>query len=187
MSAPKTILISVALSIAATAAAAVADQATCPNDWLPQTRRGEVKCCYGNMVIEDKDTFCCVYDMNPVTTSSASAATATTTTDDYGSWSTADECFTKIPFTASNYSDLVSSASSKIVATRTTAVTTEASATNTAISSAATDGSSSATSSGGSQSSSAAASTTSNAGLPRATAQDMVLGGAAVVAGLLVL
>ncbi|KAJ5370782.1 uncharacterized protein N7496_006874 [Penicillium cataractarum] len=175
----KTFLLPIVLLVATSSAA------TCSGDWLSNTFNGDTKCCYGNMLVEDRDAFCCVYDLTPpVETSSAS--TATTTSDDYDSWSTAGECFTKIPFSASNYSDLVSSASSKIAATRATVATNEAKSTSTSASSAS-SGTSSAASSTSSQTSSGSAASTSNAAMPIATAQEMMLGGAAVVVGLFVL
>ncbi|EPS32493.1 hypothetical protein POX_d05347 [Penicillium oxalicum] len=179
----KSLLLPLALAIAATSATAVADDETCPKDWLPQHQHGGMKCCYGNKILDGTENFCCVYDMSPVPTSSVSTATE----DDYAAWATAgDGCVTRIPFTASNYSDLVSSASSKIAASRTAAATNEASATTTSSSLTASPTSLTATPAG-SQSTAAVPSTTENAALPMATAQDIVLGGAAVVVGLLAL
>lgn len=174
------ILLPLALSLAATTTAA-----TCSGDWLSNTFDGDQKCCYGNMMVIDKDAFCCVYDLTPpVETSSAS--TATPSTDDYAGWSTAGECFTKVPFSASNYSELVSSASSKIAATRATVASNQATSTS-AVSSSTSSDTSSATGGTGSKTSSGSASPTSNAAMPIATAQEMMLGGAAVVVGLFVL
>ncbi|GLI72577.1 hypothetical protein PoHVEF18_000756 [Penicillium ochrochloron] len=137
-------------------------------------------------MVNDKDASCCVYDLTPpVETSSAS--TATSSTDDYAGWSTAGECFTKVPFSASNYSDLVSSASSKIAATRATVASYQATSTSISSSSVSvSSGPTSATSGTGSKTSSGSAASTSNAAMPIATAQEMMLGGAAVV-GLFVL
>lgn len=74
-------------------------------------------------------------------------------------------CFTMIPWTASDYSAQVSSASSKLAAgATTTPATTDATPT-----------------------SSGSAAATSNAAMPIATAQEIMLGGAAVIAGLFVL
>lgn len=141
------------------------------------------------MMVNDKDAFCCVYDLTPpVETSSAS--TATSSTDDYAGWSTAGECFTKVPFSASNYSDLVSSASSKIAATRATIASNQAtstSASTSANSRSVSSGTSSAASGTGSKTSSGSAASTGNAAMPIATPQEMMLGGAAVVVGLFVL
>lgn len=175
----KTFLLPMALLVASSRAA------TCSGDWLSNTFKGDTKCCYGNMLVEDRDAFCCVYDLNPpVETSSAS--TVATTSDDYDSWSTAGECFTKVPFSASDYSDLVSSASSKIAATRATVATNEANPTSSSASTAS-SGASSVASITSSRTSSGSAAATSNAAMPIATAQEMVLGGAAVVVGLFML
>ncbi|KAJ5811531.1 hypothetical protein N7474_007832 [Penicillium riverlandense] len=73
-------------------------------------------------------------------------------------------CFTKIPWTASDYSEQVSSASSKLADSTTTPATNAATPT-----------------------SSGSAAPTTNAAMPIATAQEIVLGGAAVIAGLFVL
>jgi hypothetical protein len=150
----------------ALALAATASDITCPKDWLSNTFK-DTKCCYGNMLVINTDAFCCVYDMTPPAVTS-SASSASMTTIEFNSWATTDECVTKVPFSASNYSDLVSSASSKIAASRTTVATNEASSTS-------------------SKASSGTAAATSNAAMPIATAQEMVLGGAAVVVGLFVL
>ncbi|KAJ5433051.1 uncharacterized protein N7458_012207 [Penicillium daleae] len=176
----KTILLPLALLVAT----ATAD--TCPGDWLSNTFNGDTKCCYGNMLVEDRDAFCCVYDLTPPPVETISTSTATSSTDDYAGWSTAGECFTKVPFSASNYSDLVSSASLKIAATRATVASNQASSTSTS-SSSTSSGTASATNGTSSKSSSASAASTSNAAMPIATAQEMVLGGAAVVVGLFVL
>jgi len=145
--------------------------ATCPNNWLENTFGGDSKCCYGNMLVEDTDAYCCVYDM---TFPKETSVSTTSSFDD--SWSTAGDCFAKIPFTASDYSAQVSSASSKILAATTTIATNEATST--------TASSTSSSTSGMGLSSTAS---TSNAAMPIATAQEMVLGGAAVVVGLFML
>lgn len=174
------------------ALAATTTAATCPQNWLEDTALdGDSKCCYGNMVIEGRDAYCCVYDMTPdLETSSVST---TTTTGTVG-WSTAGDCFAKIPFTASDYSDQVSSASSKITAVTTTIATNEATSTTTKSSSSstttsgATPGASSGTSSSTSTNTSPGTkAATTNAAMSVATAQGIVLGGAAVVVGLFVL
>lgn len=176
----RTLLLPMALALAATAT-----DVTCPTDWLANTFKG-TKCCYGNMVIINTDAFCCVYDMTPATVTSSAPSASTTTDIEFNSWATTDECVTRVPFTASNYSDLVSSASSKIAASRATVATNEASSTSTH-SSSASSSSSAGTSGASSHASSGTAAATSNAAMPIATAQDMVLGGAAVVVGLFVL
>lgn len=180
----KNLLLPITLSLAATTTAA-----TCPQNWLEDTALdGDSKCCYGNMVIDDRDAYCCVYDMTPALETSSVTTVTTTGMDDYDSWSTAGDCFAKIPFTASDYSDQVSSASSKIAAATTTIATNEATSTTARSTSTSTSGTSSGTSSGmGSNTSPGSTSTTANAAMPIATAQEMVLGGAAVVIGLFVL
>lgn len=175
----RTLLLPIGFALAATAT-----DITCPKDWLSNTFK-DTKCCYGNMLIINTDAFCCVYDMTPPTVTS-SASSDSTTTIEFNSWATTDECVTKVPFSASNYSDLVSSASSKIAASRATVATNEASSTSTH-SSSASSGSSASTSGASSHASLGTAAATSNAAMPIATAQDMVLGGAAVVVGLFVL
>ncbi|KAJ5201503.1 uncharacterized protein N7498_006166 [Penicillium cinerascens] len=173
--------------------AAITTAATCPQNWLEQTvSQDDSKCCYGNMVMDDNDTYCCVYNLNPALQPSSVSIATTTNTNFEDSWSTADYCFTKIPFTASNYSDLVSSASSKVEAGATAIATNEAIFTTAGSTSTSTSTSTSGTSSGTSSSMSSktspgSAATTSNAAMPIATAQEMVLGGAAIVVGLFVL
>ncbi|KAJ5118589.1 hypothetical protein N7448_010297 [Penicillium atrosanguineum] len=176
----KHLLLPITLLLASTTAS------TCPKNWLENTPPdGNSKCCYGNMVIDDTDAFCCVNDMTP----SEETSDSTTTTDDYDSWSTAGDCFTKIPFTASDYSEQVSSASSKVLATRTIMVN-EATSTTASSSSASSTSSNASSSSAASTSSDASsrptASTTTNAAMPIATAQEMVVG-AAVIVGIFVL
>ena len=79
--------------------------------------------------------------------------------------SSATSCFAQIPFTATNYSQQVSSASSQLAAgATTTPATNDATPT-----------------------SSGSAAATTNAAMPIATAQEIVLGGAALIAGIFVL
>ncbi|KAJ5667994.1 uncharacterized protein N7477_006564 [Penicillium maclennaniae] len=159
---------------------ATATASTCPKNWLENTpTNGSSKCCYGNMVIDDTTAYCCVYDLTPKATSDS------TTTDDYDSWSTAGDCFAKIPFTASDYSQQVSSAS-EVLATSTimtNEATTTASSTSTSGSSSTSSSSTSKTSSSANSASTASA---TNAAMPMATGQEMMLG-AAVVVGMFVL
>lgn len=168
-------LLSLALAASAT---------TCPKNWLANTDlTGDTKCCYGTMLIDGKDAFCCVYDdLSEANPSTATDDTATdTATDDYASWSTADECHVKVPFTATDYSAQVSSASKALESGATTTAKTVASNEATA-----TSGASTASPAGVSVSGTSTAAT-SNAAGPVATAHEAVLGGAAVLAGLLVL
>lgn len=124
-----------------------------------------------------------MYDLTPPKETSAS----TTTSDDYDSWSTAGDCFAKIPFTASDYSEQVSSASSAVLATRTIMVTE---ATSTTASSSSTSKTSSSANPASTASTTIAsttvASTATNAAMPMATAHEVVLG-AALVVGMFVL
>ncbi|KAJ5601867.1 hypothetical protein N7510_011401 [Penicillium lagena] len=155
-------LLPIALSLAAATTAA-----TCPQNWLQDTAvNGGSKCCYGNMIIDGRNAYCCVYDMTPkvITTIVSTSSTFEP------SFITTPDCFAKVPFTASDYSDQVSSASSKVAAAATTIATNEAISTS----------ASSTTSSG-------SAATTTNAAMPIATAHEMVLGGAAVAIGLFML
>ncbi|KAJ5087312.1 hypothetical protein N7456_010928 [Penicillium angulare] len=167
-------LLPVAVALSLTTATA-ATTTTCPTNWLSDTFN-ITRCCYGNMLLEDTTPYCCVYDTNPEVTE----ANAVTTT------ATDDGCFTKIPFTATDYSDLVSSASSKLLA-ETTAASNEATATSSSSSTASASGSSGSGSGSGSASVSGATSTSSGGAAPIATACEVIIGGAAVVAGLFVL
>lgn len=157
---------------------------TCPKDWLANTDlTGDTKCCYGTMLIDGKNAFCCIYDDPPeADPSTATDDSATNTaTDDYASWSTVDECAVRVPFTATDYSARVSSASKALQSGATTTARTVASNEATATSGALTSSSASVSVSGTS------AAATSNAAGPVATAHEAVLGGAVVLAGLLVL
>lgn len=124
------------------------------------------------MLIEGRDAYCCVYDMTPSVETSSVSTASTTSVDNSDNWSTAGDCLAKIPFTASDYSAQVSSASLKIAAATTTIATNEAISTSSVTSS---------------NTSSGSAASTTNAAMPIATAQEIVLGGAAVVACLFVL
>ncbi|KAJ5085408.1 hypothetical protein N7532_010179 [Penicillium argentinense] len=151
--------------------------ADCPANWLENSFH-VTRCCYGNMVVAEKGAYCCVYDLRPPTeTTTANTATTTSETD----WSTVNEsCVAKVPFTASDYSSQVSSASSKAVAS-TNASSGKVTSTDTAA--AATRTGSGFSSFVGSQT----PSTTSNGAIPIATAQEFVAGGAAIAAALFVL
>ncbi|KAJ6111662.1 hypothetical protein N7523_007723 [Penicillium sp. IBT 18751x] len=167
------------LLLSTTLLLATATASTCPKNWLENTTNGTSKCCYGNMVIEDTTAYCCVYDLTPKATSES------TTTDDYDSWSTAGECFTKVPFTASDYSQQVSSASEALATSTSTIMTNEATTTASSSSSSSSTSSSS-TSKTSSNANSASTASATNAAMPMATGQEMVLG-AAVVVGMFVL
>lgn len=165
----KSLLLATILSIA------TAEETTCPAGWLPNTFHG-TKCCSGNMVIDEDGAYCCVYDMRlykeALTNTALLYETATTTSTGDSDWSTlSDSCVAKVRFTASDYSAQVSSAASKAEATPTTT-----SMSTTTADSSASSGASAETST-----------PTSNAAMPLATAQDVVLGGAAIAAGLFML
>ncbi|KAI9036280.1 uncharacterized protein KD926_002098 [Aspergillus affinis] len=150
------ILLPVILSLATATMAGNSDD--CPHNWF-SNRYEDRRCCYGHMMIEDTTAYCCVYEVlgyeDPATMTSTSETTSAST-DSYYNWSGADYCFTKIPFKASDYSARVSSASDAIEASKSALATASASA----------EGSESST----------------NAAMPVATAQGMVLGGAALAA-----
>lgn len=161
------ILAPLSLSLAATP---TETEDECPQGWYPNTSRGDTKCCFGHMMIDERGASCCVhYGHEPQVTD----------------WSMAGVCFEKIPFTASDYSDMVSSASTE-AATATATVPGTAAATTTGPSTtetaSTTDSDSDSSSGSGSGSESETASPTTNAARAVATAEGMVLGGAAVVA-----
>ena len=162
----KTLLFYGILSLAATAAAD-----NCPQYWGENSFKHNTKCCYGNMLVEDRGAFCCVYDVEAsFAEATATASNAISTTTD--NWSAADDCFTKIPFTASDYSSQVSLASVNVRATTTGSSTSEATSTGT-------------NSDSSSGLNSASATSTPNVAMPVATAKGMVLGGAAAAVVLL--
>lgn len=136
-------LLLTALSLAATTTA-------CPQGWEGKDNQ----CCFGFEQDSADGNYCCVGGKMGDIFSTASSSSAS--------------CFTKIPMTASDYSQQVSSASSKYQAGATATP-----ATNVATSTSST--------------SSGSAAATANAAMPIATAQEIVLGGAAVIVGLFVL
>ncbi|KAJ5979804.1 hypothetical protein N7481_007102 [Penicillium waksmanii] len=141
-------LLLIALSLAATTTA------TCPQGW--ESGKND-PCCFGVEQDSADGKYCCVGGkMGKMADIFATESSSSVS------------CFTKIPMTASDYSQQVSSASSKYQAGATTTP-----ATNMATSTSST--------------SSGSAAATSNAAMPIATAQEIVLGGAAVIAGLFVL
>ncbi|KAJ5195574.1 uncharacterized protein N7498_009012 [Penicillium cinerascens] len=137
-----------------------ATAASCPQDW--DTQNGQ--CCYGTFVSGSAPTYCCVKNINANTNSNMKVRDVLPRSLSL-SLSIGDNCFTTVPVAATDYSAQVSSASSKLAAgATTTPATNEATPT-----------------------SSGSAAATSNAAMPIATAQEIVLGGAAVIAGLFVL
>ena len=167
------------------------DNSKCPSDWQDITNGDDEKCCYGSLLTIGPVPYCCVRDTSAdfstgfrardevesdcfpscsdTTNSPASVALPDTPTE-------SSSCATKVPFSASDYSKLVSSASASIASS--------GQATNTASQGSATStGDSSATSpSSGSESSTG---TSTNAAMPIMTAESMMFGGAAMAAALL--
>lgn len=193
----KTLLLSTTLLYTLAAGTLDRDKITCPKNWFPNTWK-ETKCCYGHMMVEDTDASCCVnyippYDPEAIITTTTSAISSTTTSMDFQEyWSGADYCFSKVPFTASDYSARVSAASSNVVkasasatgmgtGTMTGPEGTEATATAT--------GTAEAEASGVNSGTGAAAETSApNAAMSVAGGKEMVVvGGAAVVVGFFML
>lgn len=145
------------------------------------------------MQIADRDAYCCVYDVvgeREEYSSLASKGALSTMADD--SISSTAPCFTRIAWTASDFSERVSSASRAAGASRTVPVGNEASSNSTPAASGSASGSASASGTGSeaastSASASASGSSTSNAALPAVTARGLVLGGAAIAAALCVM
>jgi hypothetical protein len=152
--------------------AATTTTSDCPQSWYKNSFKHQTNCCYGHMMIEATDAYCCVYDLTPRTESSSTSTKTATSFED--EWAGADYCFKKIPFTASDYSSQVSLASAQAVATNTGPSSNEATSTST---------------SSGSSSTTATASVTptTNAAVSLATAKGVVLGGAGVAAALFAL
>jgi hypothetical protein len=168
------------LSLAVTATAnPFSSSSSCPKNWYTNTFGGMSRCCYGHMLVAGAkpDALCCVHDVvDESTTTASSGAAPSTTTDD--SVSSPNSCFSKIPFSASDYSSRVSAASVMAWATTTGPSSNQASSTSTSTSTRSASGSGSGS---GSSTSSGLASSTSNVALPVATAEGVVLGGAAAV------
>lgn len=154
-----TLLLPIFLSLAATTTA------TCPKGWGSY---GSI-CCPGSMTSGgDGVKYCCVADKPTVNISIAPILPSGIPLMDKDKRSAENSCAAKIPFTASDYSSLVSSASAK-AATAATATTTGPSSNE------------------ASSLSSGSASSTTNAAMPVATAEGIVLSGAAVAAALFML
>ena len=118
------------------------------------------------MMVEDTTPFCCIHDPTVTPTN----------------WDMAGDCFSKVPFTASDYSDQVSAASTEAAALVTDTVS--ATTTDTTAEPSATEAASTSSSSNASLGSETP---TLNAAMPVATAEGMVLGGAAVATALFAL
>ncbi|KAJ6089764.1 hypothetical protein N7467_004980 [Penicillium canescens] len=118
----KALLLPTILSLAATPSfAATTTMSDCPQSWYKNSFKHQTNCCYGHMMIETTDAYCC------------------------DEWAGADYCFKKIPFTASDYSSQVSLASAQAVATNTGPSTNEATSTSTSSGSSSTTASASVT------------------------------------------
>jgi hypothetical protein len=112
----KALLLPIILSLAATPSfAATTTTSDCPQSWYKNSFKHQTNCCYGHMMIETTDAYCCVYDLTPRTENPSTSTKTTTSFED--EWAGADYCFKKIPFTASDYSSQVSLASAQAVAT----------------------------------------------------------------------
>lgn len=182
----KNLFLPTLLSLATTTTAQEDD---CPKHWYSNTFDGITRCCYGHMQVEmtteANHIFCCMYDLTPpeVTTTTFDGTPTTTATDwTFHSEITSDTCLAKIPFTASDYSSQVSSASSSIVADA--RATKSGPSSNSASPTATNSGSSSGKSSSTGTSLGSGTSTT-NAAVPAATAGGIVLGAAAVALAVL--
>lgn len=132
------------------------------------------------MRIIDASAFCCVIDATPKTDTASTATTSAASFEEQ--WAGADYCFKLIPFSASDYSNQVSSASVVAGATNIRPPANEATSTSTCTSS----GLSAASGSSFSNVSTSVTPTT-NAAMSVATAKGAVLGGAGVAAALFVL
>ena len=136
----------------------------CPKNRGRDSFGSDSKCCYGTMMVDGSDAYCCVPDSTTNGGDSLPLFSSGAPSMAMNNWSTANSCFAKIPFTASDYSSQVSSASAKAAATTTGPSTNEATST-----------------------SPASGTSTTNAAMPVATAEGIVLSGAAVAAALFVL
>ncbi|KAJ5093499.1 hypothetical protein N7456_009360 [Penicillium angulare] len=92
----------------------------CPNYWTPVNYNGQGRCCHGSLSVEeDNEPYCCVmnyhdYDWNDRPRFS-DCFPFCSGTDDGGpsvTWSNEPSCITRVPFSASDYSNIVSSAAS---------------------------------------------------------------------------
>lgn len=179
LKAPLLLLLLPILSLAQTTAA----PKSCPENWLEYSYNDNPKCCYGYMMAEKDDAFCCV---TYIPTTLATASATSTSLVDFWSWDA--HCDTKIPYTASDYSSRVSAASSKatsaadaslsgLVTSTPSSTTSESSASSAASPATSSDASSTVLET----------SSTDNLALPVATAENIVLGGAAAAAALFAL
>lgn len=166
----KTLLLPTFLSLPATTTA------TCPEGWGSYGSDGSI-CCPGSMISDgDGVQYCCVADKPNISISIAPIFPTGISLMAKDKRSVENSCAAEIPFTASDYSSLVSSASAKAAAATMTGPSSNEAATTTGPSS-----------NGASSSSSGSASSTTNAAMPVAMAEGIVLSGAAVAAALFML
>lgn len=84
----------------------------CPSDWTNFGLNESSRCCYGTMIVDSNDErYCCVRTAK----TSASAFSATPS-----------GCVTVVPFTASDYSNVVSTASASATQAAATGTSTDA-------------------------------------------------------------
>lgn len=103
----------------------------CPNYWTPINYNGEGRCCHGSLSVEDdNEPYCCVmnyhdYDWNDSPRFSDCFPFCSGTDDGVPTvtWSNEPTCITRVPFTANDYSSIVSSAVSAGNADSTTSAT----------------------------------------------------------------
>ncbi|KAJ5358208.1 hypothetical protein N7541_005366 [Penicillium brevicompactum] len=194
-------LFSVALALATAASASTItggisnDNSKCPNNWVDVQNDNDERCCYGSLWTEDNDTYCCVRDVAADFSNNLRVRDESTdcypfcldTSDRFPHVTALNlptglpSCATKVPFTASDYSSLVSAASSSLAkqgpTTNSAGQTTTSFATSTA---------SSGTTSTSSETGSSTESST-NAAMPAMTGGSVALGGAAVIGAMLAL
>ncbi|KAJ5109259.1 hypothetical protein N7456_005934 [Penicillium angulare] len=154
---------------------------SCPSDWQNSIVNNDARCCYGSTTVEDNEGYCCVHEFSLDLGNTYRARDdsddsdcypfCSITTDGFLSMTT-QSCVTKVPFTASDYSSIVSAASSSLAssspATNSAAQTT-------------TGAGASATGSGDATSTGEATGTSTNGAMPLATAEGVVLGAAAAI------
>lgn len=164
----KPLLLATIISVAAAAA-----EDECPFGWLPNYSDG-LYCCSGNMVVDELGAYCCVYDMRPykamLTNTASLYATPTETATTFD-----DSCFATVSFTVSDYSAQVSSAAKRAETTPTDGSASEITSTSKVTSTSITKS--------GASSGTAAQTSTISTSTATATAQNVVLGGAAFAAG----
>ncbi|KAJ5281048.1 hypothetical protein N7478_006420 [Penicillium angulare] len=150
---------------------------SCPSDWQNSIVNNDARCCYGSTTVEDHEGYCCVHDFSvhlgnmyqARDDSSDCFPFCSITTDGFLSMTT-QSCVTKVPFTASDYSSVVSVVSSSLAssspATNSASQTTTDAAGSTGRVTFTVDSSTG---------------TSTNGAMPLATAEGVVLGAAAAM------